>query len=75
MCYCMYLSWLAIVVMYSALLPVGQGHLPAMNDSQRKNQGGPAVPEAKPERRKPRGKRANEGKDRKAGLFQQAQDC
>ena len=64
-----------MVLMYSALLPVGQGHLPAMNDSQRKNQGGPAVPEAKPERRKPRGKRANEEKDRKAGLFQQAQDC
>ena len=61
--------------MYSALLPVGQGHLPAMNDSQRKDQGGPAVPEAKPERKKPRGKRANEGKDQKAGLFQQAQDC
>ena len=62
----LYLSWLAIVVMYSALLPVGQGHLPAMNDSQRKNQGGPAVSEAKPERGKPCGKRANEGKDRKA---------
>ena len=61
--------------MYSAPLPVGQGHLPAMNDNHRKNQGGPAVPEAKHERRKPRGETATEEKDRKAGLFQQAQDC
>ena len=42
------------ILMYSALLPVGQGHLPAMNDSQRKNQGGPAGPETKPERGKPK---------------------
>ena len=63
------------LLMYSAPLPVGKGHLPAMHDSQRKNQEGPAVPEAKPERRKPRGERANEEKDQKAGLFQQAQAC
>ena len=36
-----------MLLMYSALLPVGQRHLPAMNDSQRKNRGGPAVPETK----------------------------
>ena len=60
--------------MYSAPLPIGQGYLPAMNGNHKKNQGGPAVPGAKQERRKPRGKTANEERDRKAGLFHQAQD-
>ena len=70
------------LLMYSALLPVGQRYLPTMTDSPTKSQktqkkachakgGRPAIPETKPEGREPRGQTTNEEKDRKAGLFQQ----